>query len=191
MMIKRFKVSKLMRDKTPQWMESKGIKYSISKVVPESVLKHLYLKLDEEVKELLFFSKDQHLSKSEANHNIMDEMADVLEVLQSIAQEKNIKWEDVQSWKEKKLGEQGGFKKGIHVNWIEASEENEIFKHYEKNHDHPEISKHEYHTSGHSSKDDEHHEDHKTKHHDHKKEAHGERHHDHDHDHHDHYDHDY
>ena len=161
MIIKRFKVSKLMRDKTPQWMESKGIKYSISKVVPESVLKHLYLKLDEEVKELLFFSKDQHLSKSEANHNIMDEMADVLEVLQSIAQEKNIKWEDVQSWKEKKLGEQGGFKKGIHVNWIEASEENEIFKHYEKNHDHPEISIDEHHSS---------------EHHDHKKEAHGERH---------------
>ena len=202
MIMKKFKVSKLMRDKTPQWMESKEIKYSVSEVAPESILKHLYLKLDEEVEELLFFCKDKHLSKSQANHSIMDEMADVLEVIESIAHEKGIKWEDVHFWKEKKIQEQGGFKKGLHVNWVQMAENHSLLKHYEENHHHPEIGIAEHHTfehhaSEHHSKHHEHHaSEHHSKHHeqhhasedhDHKKEAHGERHHDH---HHIHYDHD-
>jgi predicted house-cleaning noncanonical NTP pyrophosphatase (MazG superfamily) len=178
MVMKKFKVSKLMRDKTPQWMDKKEIKYSMTEAVPESMLSHLYLKLDEEVEELLFFCKNKQLSKSQAEHNIIDEMADVLEVMESIAKEKEIRWEDVQSWKAKKIEEQGSFKKGMHIDWIQMSEDNPMLKHYEQNHRHPEIGICEHHTCGN------HHKHHETNEYDdHRKEMHGERHYDHDYDH--------
>jgi predicted house-cleaning noncanonical NTP pyrophosphatase (MazG superfamily) len=86
---------KLVRDKIPEFLDSKGVVYE-----QEEYEKELFLKLDEEVKEFL-----------EEKNN--EELADIMEVINSI--KKLPEFENVEEVRLKKLEEKGGFDKKIIV----------------------------------------------------------------------------
>ena len=92
------KYNKLVRDKIPEYLDSKGISYEKRIANEEEYREELFKKLDEEVKEFL---EDKN----------SEELADILEVIEAI--KKFPEFSDVESVKNKKLEERGGFKKKI------------------------------------------------------------------------------
>jgi predicted house-cleaning noncanonical NTP pyrophosphatase (MazG superfamily) len=94
------KYNKLVRDKIPEYIKSKGGK-PISHIADDAeYLKKLREKLQEEVNEFL-----------EAEN--IEEFADILEVLDAISDYKNFERKEIKKIKEKKGKERGCFKKRI------------------------------------------------------------------------------
>lgn len=94
------KYNKLIRDKIPEILEKKGVRYKIHIADKKEYWQKLKEKLSEEVKEF---------SKSES----IDEFADILEVLDAISIYKKFNKGKVKAIKKKKTRERGGFKKKI------------------------------------------------------------------------------
>lgn len=91
------KYNKLVRDKIPEYIKSKG-GTPITHVADETEYwSKLKEKLLEEIEE---FRKDESV----------EEFADILEVIDAIADHKNFSIEEVQKIKEKKAEEKGKFK---------------------------------------------------------------------------------
>lgn len=90
--------NKLVRDKIPEWLDSKGIDYE-KRIADDAEYKaELIKKLQEEVTE---FTED----------NSAEELADVIEVIQSLC--RLPEYNDVEQVRIKKLEEKGGFEKRI------------------------------------------------------------------------------
>lgn len=111
-----FSLQKLVRDKTIERIEPHGVQTSY-KIVEGSDLKQAIAnKVSEEVQELLIeFSQENR-------EEIIQELADVLEILEKLANFNGIKWESIISEKEKKKKERGGFSKGIYINSVSFPE---------------------------------------------------------------------
>lgn len=92
--------NKLVRDKIPEVLETKGIKYKIHIASKEEYWEKLKEKLLEEFKEF---------SKSET----IEEFADILEVLDVISNYKKFNIRKINAIKTKKTKERGSFKKRI------------------------------------------------------------------------------
>lgn len=92
--------NKLVRDKIPEIIESKGAKCTCCTLSDEAYLDCLDSKLFEEVTEY-------DIDKTQ------EEIADVLEVLMAIAAARGYKWSDILAIQEKKREERGGFAKKI------------------------------------------------------------------------------
>lgn len=90
--------NKLVRDKIPEFLDSKGINYEKRIANPEEYKEELIKKLGEEIKEFI-----------EAKNE--EELADILEVIEAL--KKLPEFANVESVKNKKLEERGGFEKGI------------------------------------------------------------------------------
>ena len=86
--------NKLVRDKVPEYLDSKGILYEKKIASPEEYKEELFKKLTEEIKEFL------------EGKNI-EELADVLEVIEAI--KKLPEFQNVEEDKKEKLEEKGGF----------------------------------------------------------------------------------
>lgn len=69
-------------------------------------------KLVEEAKELL---------TTESDKEILDELADVFQLLELIALDNNITIVEVEKQKEKKKIERGGFKKGLFLEYVDEA----------------------------------------------------------------------
>ena len=94
------KYNKLVRDNIPEYIKSKG-KVPITHVADETEYwEKLKEKLQEEVNEFL---KDGNI----------EEIADILEVIDAIANYKKFSREDIERIKEKKADERGKFKDRI------------------------------------------------------------------------------
>ena len=94
------KYNKLVRDKIPEYIKSKG-KVPITHIADETEYwEKLKEKLQEEVNEFL---KDGNI----------EEIADILEVIDAIANYKKFSREDIERIKEKKADERGKFKDRI------------------------------------------------------------------------------
>lgn len=99
--------NKLVRDKIPEIIESKG-KYCETTILDdETYLKELDIKLNEEVHEY-------QESKS------AEEIADILEVLMAIANTRGYSWQDILRIQLNKRVERGGFNKKI---FLKSAEE--------------------------------------------------------------------
>lgn len=96
--------NKLVRDKIPDIIKSNG-ENSITRVLEdEEYRKELYKKLLEETDEVI---------KSQNVEETLEELADVLEVLKSIAELENKSLNDVIKISEQKRLKRGGFKERI------------------------------------------------------------------------------
>lgn len=92
------KYTKLVRDKIPEILDEKGVPYEKKFASGEELKNFLVLKLEEEMAEF-----------KEAKN--VEELADILEVIKAL---KDLpEFSDVESVREKKREERGGFEKGI------------------------------------------------------------------------------
>jgi predicted house-cleaning noncanonical NTP pyrophosphatase (MazG superfamily) len=94
------KYNKLVRDKIPQIIKSKGGKFKLHIAQDLEYWQMLKKKLMEEFKE---FSK----------HESEEEYADILEVVEAIGKYKKFNFKEVQRIKIEKFKKRGGFKKRI------------------------------------------------------------------------------
>ncbi len=96
-------VRKLVRDKIPEILEKEGKRFRIVKQLQgQELLEELVRKLHEEVEE---FTRCRTL----------EELADILEVIDALAQKLGSNLEEVLKIKERKKSERGGFTRGIVV----------------------------------------------------------------------------
>ena len=94
------KYDKLVRDRIPEFIESKGLKPVIHIANEEEYRAKLMEKLTEEVNEFL-------------EDNNMEEFIDILEVMDAIAEYKRFSKEDVKRLKDEKAENRGRFSKRI------------------------------------------------------------------------------
>ncbi len=102
--------NKLIRDKIPEIIKK-------NKAVPKVLVLNakqfkiaLKEKLIEEAKELL---------AAKTNKEILNELADIFELLESIALNNNITMNQIKKQKEKKKKEQGGFDKKLFLKYVD------------------------------------------------------------------------
>ena len=110
MNFRTFKQNKLVRDKIVEIMESKGSKLYAYNLNDQDFLKQLKLKLYEETSEV---------SRAQTEAEILEELADVLEIVHTLAKAYNLTEQDLKSAQEKKLDEKGGYQKRIFVTFAE------------------------------------------------------------------------
>ncbi|MCK9272401.1 nucleoside triphosphate pyrophosphohydrolase [Candidatus Gracilibacteria bacterium] len=96
------KYNKLIRDKIPEIMEGKGVKFSSHIANNEEYWLKLKEKLQEEVAEVL-----------EDDSVLIEELADTLEVIYAICDFKGISREDLENLRKEKQEKRGGFRDKI------------------------------------------------------------------------------
>ena len=105
-LIKENEYPKLVRDKTLEIFKQKTGRDVKSRVLVDDLeyLKFLLQKIEEEVYELVHAEGREHQAR---------EVADVLELFDSLLDLNGLTWEQVMQIKKKKMDEKGGFKKRI------------------------------------------------------------------------------
>jgi predicted house-cleaning noncanonical NTP pyrophosphatase (MazG superfamily) len=109
--MRRFKFGKLVRDKMPEILKQQGGCIVSHILEPSLRLHHLKAKLKEEVEEILSATNPEDL---------VDELADTLEVLQALAKNQDIPWEDIEKKRQEKRLKRGGFETYHYVEYLEV-----------------------------------------------------------------------
>jgi predicted house-cleaning noncanonical NTP pyrophosphatase (MazG superfamily) len=110
MNFRTFKQNKLVRDKITEIMESKGSKLYAYKLNDQDFLKQLKLKLIEEASEV---------NRAQTEQEILEELADVLEIIHTLAKFHNISLENLEKAQENKRMLKGGYQERIFVTFAE------------------------------------------------------------------------
>ena len=97
---------KLVRDKIPEIIEKNGSETVVRTLDDNEYRRELYWKLEEEVNEVL---------KATSRAQLIEELADVLEVLKSIAKLENKTMADIVEVAQEKKLVKGGFEKRIYL----------------------------------------------------------------------------
>lgn len=103
------KYNKLVRDKIPEIIESNGEKPIIRVLNDAEYNEELIKKLNEEYHEVIEADEE----------SVIEELADMLEVMESIALLHNKTLEDILDTKEKKKIKRGGFSKKLYLKGVE------------------------------------------------------------------------
>jgi len=106
-MYKKYYHKKLIRDGIVEIIEAKGGDFEAKTLSDKNFIQELKLKLVEESKELL----------SAPSNRLLNELADVLEVLKSIASYYHIPFGEIGKYQKKKRIDRGGFKKKLYLVW--------------------------------------------------------------------------
>ena len=104
---KKYYHKKLIRDKIPEKIEASGDEYKIRVMGKKEFEKELKKKLVEESKELSRTPQEE----------LLNELADVLELTKSIAAHFKIPFSRVEEAQEEKRKKRGGFKKKLFLIW--------------------------------------------------------------------------
>jgi len=104
---KKYYHQKLIRDEIPEVIKASGDEGKIRILGEKEYEKELKKKLVEESKEVSKASKE----------GILNELADVLELVKSIASHYKIPFSKVEKFQEEKRKERGGFKKKLFLVW--------------------------------------------------------------------------
>jgi predicted house-cleaning noncanonical NTP pyrophosphatase (MazG superfamily) len=110
MKFKTFKQNKLVRDKTIDFMQDQGSKMYWFALQDADFVKQLKIKLLEEAEEVVHCKNKQEL---------LEELADVLEIVQTLAQLHNFDQAQLTQACQKKLQEKGGYEKRIFLTFAE------------------------------------------------------------------------
>ena len=97
---------KLIRDRIPEIIAADGKKCKTRVLSENELQKHLIAKLQEEVDEL-------------QKQPCIDEIADVLEVLMSLAIQMGSNMDEVEHVRREKLAKRGGFEKRLFLEYVE------------------------------------------------------------------------
>lgn len=114
-----YEYNKLVRDKIPTRIISRGAKPKYRTLNEEEYLKKLNKKIIEEATE---FIEDDSL----------EELADLIEVCESIMKVKNYSWDEVEEAQKNKLEKNGGFYERIFLETVEEDTINEKEEKYRK-----------------------------------------------------------
>lgn len=106
-MMKKYYHQKLIRDKIPEKIKATGDDYETSVLGKTEFEKELKTKLVEESNEVARASKEE----------LLNELADVLELIKSIASHHKIPFLKIQKFQEEKRKKRGGFKKKLFLVW--------------------------------------------------------------------------
>lgn len=124
----KFKLKKLVRDKIVHLIEESGRK-AISRVIEQDeYIFELKNKLTEEVHELFEAVDNRH--KNEADFAICEELADVLEVITSLAGACGVDFVNVEKTATRKKEEKGDFSERIYIDYIEINEDDPQIEYY-------------------------------------------------------------
>ncbi|WP_175991546.1 nucleoside triphosphate pyrophosphohydrolase [Bacillus sp. Marseille-Q1617] len=102
--------NKLVRDKIPQIIESKGKKFSIKVLNDEDYIKYLKEKAYEELDECC---------AAETDGEAMEELADLLEVIRALAVQHGSSIEEVEAGRIDKVEKRGGFQEKVFLIEVE------------------------------------------------------------------------
>ena len=97
---------KLIRDKIPEILDGKGVKYGIRVADKNEYRDKLYLKLQEELNEFTI-------------NPSAEEIADMLEVIEAMARLHKISLDDIKKEKIDKKSKRGGFNERIVLEWTD------------------------------------------------------------------------
>lgn len=101
--------NKLVRDRIPEYIQSKG-SMAVARTLPEEQrLPELLKKVSEEATEL----------REAPPEKLGEELADLLEILQAVAAHARVPWEEVLTKQSAKRAERGGFEKGVFLEYTE------------------------------------------------------------------------
>ncbi|MGK5594665.1 MAG: HIT domain-containing protein [Parachlamydiaceae bacterium] len=121
MSIKQFKVEKLIRDKLPGILESKGIKLEYRNLGSDEFIHQLKEKLLEEAAEVKEAKNDEEL---------LEELADVLDVAQTLSSMIGSTIQHVEEKRLKKRQLKGGFDDRVYCKQIEMGEDHPAITYY-------------------------------------------------------------
>jgi predicted house-cleaning noncanonical NTP pyrophosphatase (MazG superfamily) len=107
-MIKKHFYRKLIRDKIPEIIKASGNEGKVTTLSNKKFEKELKKKLVEESKELANVSKKK---------DILNELADVLELVKSVAESHKIRFKTIEKFQKEKRIKRGGFKKKLFLVW--------------------------------------------------------------------------
>ena len=103
--------NKLIRDKIPEIIEANDGKYELREMENDEFKRELRKKLVEEAKEVI---------EAQGKEGTTKELADVLELIKSIAESEDITFNLVEEEQEKRREKRGGFKKKLSLIWSDA-----------------------------------------------------------------------
>jgi len=106
-----FRCEKLVRDRIPELMTHQGSVIQVETLDHKAHIAALKNKLKEEVLEVC---------EASSREEIMEEMADVTEVLDALALKLSIKRSEIESLKRTKSIKNGGFDRGLFLKTVEA-----------------------------------------------------------------------
>jgi predicted house-cleaning noncanonical NTP pyrophosphatase (MazG superfamily) len=118
---KVFILNKLARDKMPNIMRNEGCTVQEKKLEGQELMVALKNKLIEEVNEIMH---------AKTNIELSEELADLIEVISSIATVNNTNLEEIEKIRIAKNNKRGGFLQGLFISTIEIDEENPTIKYY-------------------------------------------------------------
>ncbi len=119
--IRCFKVNKLVRDNIPSILEAQGIKVTGRVMEKEEYIERLKDKLLEETKEVRL---------SNTREELLEELADVLEVMMHLAGEHEISLEQILEMRKGKAKKKGAFAQKLYISSIDIEEGNEAITYY-------------------------------------------------------------
>lgn len=102
--------NKLIRDKIPEIIKSKGEFADVSQLSETDFKEALKAKMMEESHEL-----NEATDRSE----VLNELSDIAELIRAVAQNYEISLEEIENYRLKKLRERGGFEKRLRLNSVE------------------------------------------------------------------------
>lgn len=136
MTTKCFKVEKLIRDNTPTLLNSKGIAMDVKVMDDQEFISKLKDKLLEETQEVLEAANLEELC---------EELADVLEVVHTLAKANGLTLEQIEQRRLKKREIKGGFESKIYSFSMQMEENNSSINYYlKKPQKYPQIHSHTY-----------------------------------------------
>lgn len=111
----KFKVDKLIRDKLPNLLQKTGVTLNIRNMNQEEYITRLKDKLIEEANELL---------SAKTEIEMLEELADILEVLEAFCTANGIPFKKAIKAKKKKKFEKGGFDGKVYNSYVEVQPDN-------------------------------------------------------------------
>ncbi len=118
----RFKVNKLIRDKIPDLLENQG-NYKIFAHTMDDAAFLVSLK-----KKLL--EESQEVVEAQTREELVEEIADVMEVINNLCKMNEITLKEVESVRLKKIEDKGGFEKRIYQTAFDMNEDHRLYKHF-------------------------------------------------------------